>query len=168
MSERRIPESGLAVYVAAPLACVADAAMLAVDLRNAGHSVVSRWHAATAASEDPPDEQDRRRILTASLVDLDACEVLVALTHRGTPRATFCEVAWALALGRPVVWVCGLNDEGRNIFDAHESVTSVRAARGADVAPMVLEALAQTAGRVFAWGAKRAELDRDLERMRRA
>lgn len=113
------------IYVASPIGQVTVAREVAGGLRRWGITVTSRWHDTTGLGErDPELDSDRRSILTANLEDIARCDVLLALTHRGTPRATFGEIGWALATGKDVVWIHGIGD-GRCLFDAHPRVQRV-------------------------------------------
>lgn len=92
--------------------------------------MVSSWHSAVVASgatSDPDDERSRAEILSTNLADLHRADVVIALCDDGTPRATFCEIGFALAIGKRVVWVHGERGEGRNSYDAHPLVARVRA-----------------------------------------
>lgn len=117
-----------AVYVAAPLGAAHLATWVADELVRRGFDVVSRWHrwvGEAGQTSDPVDDTAREHILESNLEDLNRADVVVALTQVGTPRATFCEIAWALGNGLPVVWVSGPQGAGRCIFDAHRLVRRV-------------------------------------------
>jgi hypothetical protein len=113
------------VYVAAALGEVERANQLARRLRTRGARITSTWHASVAPGEvDPLDPAERRRLLLLNLGELEAASVVLVLTDgRARPRATYCEAAWALAMGLPVVWLAGA---GSCLFDAHPGVTVVR------------------------------------------
>jgi nucleoside 2-deoxyribosyltransferase len=114
------------VYVAAPFAFAPHAAVIASILERDGHAITSTWHRDTLGlGGDPLAVARRKAILDVNIRDLRAAEVLVALTARGTPRATNAEIGFALALGMPVVWWQSPNWDGANIFDAHELVRVV-------------------------------------------
>lgn len=110
------------VYIAASKHAGDLARDLAALLSVEGHEVTSTWHADGGFAADPELEDERRRILGHNMSDLLRCEVLVALTHTGTPCATYSEIGVALGIGRPVVWIQGPAYEGGNIMDAHPSV----------------------------------------------
>jgi len=112
------------VYLAAPLAEAPRVHQLAADLFDLGLHVVSTWHA-TTATVDPHDEDVRLRVLEGNLAELAHADVLVAVTDRGTPRATFAEIGYALARRTRVIWLAGAAGAGRCIFDAHTLVTRV-------------------------------------------
>lgn len=112
------------VYVAAPLGEVETARDVAEHLKLAGHGVVSRWvYQVDVGDCDPDDEDTRSRVLADNLVDLAQAEAIVAWTAAGRPRATYGEIAFALALGHRVVWIHSLTGYGRCLFDAHSCVT---------------------------------------------
>jgi len=115
----------MSLYIAAPLAQAHVARLLAAALTRAGFAIVSSWHA-TAATADPTAHHERQATLRDNLAEIQRCSAMVAWTAEGTPRATLCEIGWALALGRPVVWVQGPEGEGANIFDASPGVVVVR------------------------------------------
>ena len=118
----------LKIYIAAPLLEAPTANLYAAKFRFDGWTVTSRWHAdvvANGVTVDPVGAVERAAILHDNLLDLAACDVLVALTSKGTPRATLCEVAFALARGKRVIWYAGAAGQGLNIFSAHRNVTAV-------------------------------------------
>jgi hypothetical protein len=132
--------SEITVYIAAPIGEFMEAERLAAHFRFSNWNpralrevrIVSRWHALIRTGQvDPRDEAERRSVLGANLDDLAVADVGIALTWRGTPKATFGEIAWLLCQGSSVVWVHGGNGEGRNIFDAHERVRLVEWRDGA-------------------------------------
>lgn len=118
------------VYLACPLQVVARARTVASVIRGAGFPVVSRWHDGNgsipyvdraflprprqrALMATSPDARDRLDDLIAShamnLIDLEAADVIVALTHddadgHALGRQTYVEIGQAIALGRPLVW----------------------------------------------------------------
>lgn len=122
----------LSAYLAAPLACATvdgEPQALASTLRAAGYAVTSRWHDMVVANEvDPTDDEKRKQILAMNLEDLDRADVVVALVDNPArePKATYGEITYALAKGKPVAWLHGPNGEGRNIFDAHALVRRCR------------------------------------------
>lgn len=115
-----------AVYVAAPLALVADARVLAGLIAARGHYVTSRWHdLVPEGARDPHADVERRQILSDNIDDIERASVLVVLVDQGTPRATLCEAAWALSKGLRVIWCHGTDGVGRSLFDSHAAVTRV-------------------------------------------
>ena len=118
----------LRVYIAAPLSAARQACDYAAALSSAGWLVVSRWHRIALSSGDtidPAGDTPRAAILAANIRDLESADMVFAYTAFGTPRATYCEIGWALALATPVVWLHADGGAGRNIFDAHELVYRV-------------------------------------------
>jgi hypothetical protein len=122
---------GLSVYFAAPLAEAEAMCRLAWHWR-AEVTVCSRWHSAVSAgATDPRVPEVRRRILYENLVDIGGADVVLVDTRRGVPGATLCELGYALAMNKRVVWlqpVGGRRTDGvraTNIFDAHENVRVV-------------------------------------------
>lgn len=120
------------VYVAMPLSEAGSARALADRLRFAGFGVTSRWHddVAPAGAVDPHTRQARRHCLYENLRDLERANVLVANTCLGVPGATLGELAYALAIGRRVIWVQPPSRRAdgvrhSNIFDAHDAVDVV-------------------------------------------
>jgi len=130
------------VYIAAPLTCFRSANLAASILSRAGYRVVSTWHECPAAS-DPTDEEFREKILAENLAQLSGADVVVALCDQGVPRATLCEIGFAVGLGKPIAWRCGLMGEGRNICDSHWLVHRFRA--GDDIVAAVRGALDRVA-----------------------
>ncbi len=115
------------VYIAAPMGEAVSADELAVYLRMVGYVVVSDWHrTCLGVKSDPASRSERLNALTHNMHDLDMCDVVVALTNCGNPRATYCEIGYALSNGKPLLWVQGEGGEGANIFDAHGLVTVTR------------------------------------------
>ncbi len=77
-------------------------------------------------TQESRDPEVRTRILQANLSDISKSNLLVALTHVGNPKGTRGEIAWALGMGTPVLWIQGTNGEGSDIFDAHPDVDILR------------------------------------------
>ena len=120
------------VYIAAPLGHAPLASALARELRGWGHSITSRWHDAIAPLRprvDPIQEVVRFTVLANNLVDLTRADCVVALLHRGKPKATLCEVGWALARQKPVIWFHDDRPRTRNVFDSHGLVLRREAPR---------------------------------------
>ncbi len=134
------------LYFAAPLAWAGYAREVSAEVsRVGGHGIVSSWHdRVLPGAVDPSAAEERSAILLANLADLRAAGAVVALTHVGTPRATFGELGFALALGKPVVWCHGAGGEGRCILDADHMVRRivVEDADGWTVAARVVSVLA--------------------------
>jgi nucleoside 2-deoxyribosyltransferase len=136
-----------AIYIAGPLASAPLCNDLAAIL-GASARVVSRWHWLVAASGqtsspvgDPEACFERAEILADNIADMDAATLLVAVCHQGRPKATFGEIAYALAYRKPVVWVQGFDGAGRSIWDSHALVTRVLVAPGTDISGPVLREL---------------------------
>lgn len=114
------------VYIAAPRTQANVADDLAMALADMGIRAVSRWHQSGPFEDDPTDPQEAITVLTGNLWDLCSANVVLALTAQGQPRATNCEIGYAIAKGIPVVWVSGEKGEGANLFDRHQLVTALR------------------------------------------
>ena len=121
------------VYVAAPLACASQARHWASLLRDNCLGVTSRWHDLVLEDDarDPSDDQERQEILTQNLADLSRANAVLALMQTGTPRATNCELGYALALSLPVVWLSGPTDLNTNLFSSHPMVSLTRSGSNA-------------------------------------
>lgn len=89
------------------------------------HYILSTWHVNPLPAEAVDDS-----VLAAGMwqdiAQLERCEVVVAVTSRGTPRATYSEIGWALARGKSVVWVHGPERAGTNVFAQHGLVQRVQ------------------------------------------
>jgi hypothetical protein len=122
------PGDVVRVYVAAPRASARQARALVLALRTPHFPairLVSRWiNRCIDDPGDPASEDERRTILANNVIDIGWADVVVALMHRGAPRATMGDIVWALANDTPVVWIAN-DDEGRNIWDAHGLVVRV-------------------------------------------
>ncbi len=118
------------IYVAAPLATVKEAHAIGLALKLARPSVrlVSRWlHRCLERGPcDPDDQLEREVILANNIIDLERCDLVIALMGAGTPKGTIGDIVWALAKDTPVVWIANGCD-GRNVWDAHWCVTRVDA-----------------------------------------
>lgn len=113
----------LRIYVAAPRALAGRANAFAKDLRANGQEVVSRWHVDGDPIVDPKSSDFRQKVLFENTVDLCQCDVLVALMDSGNPRATYCEIGYALAMEKHVIWISeSENDELACIYDSHPKV----------------------------------------------
>jgi nucleoside 2-deoxyribosyltransferase len=113
------------VYVAAPLDRVTKAKNIAVRLASAGYTVVSRWHEiASQGDRDPLELDERRGLLLGNFEDLESAGLLVAYVAGGTPKCTWSEIGYALALKKPVVLGTAPGADGRNMVDAHPLVTT--------------------------------------------
>lgn len=119
----------LKVYLAGPIGECAAVCRFADEVNAIpGLMVVSDWHyekVRTGDLFDPGDQATRAQVLDRNLVQMAVADVVVAITGRGTPRATFGEIGWTLAMGKPVVWLQRRNGDGGNIFDVHKLVTRV-------------------------------------------
>jgi hypothetical protein len=114
----------LNVYIACALAQAHHARDYATRLGMfESYQVVSAWHDLVTEKVDPTDAGTRREVLLNNLADLSRAHVVLALMDKGTPRATIGEAVWALAHSKPVVWLCGGDGTGRNVWDAHALVT---------------------------------------------
>lgn len=118
----------LRVYMAASRDVAGQADAIARQLTEANLEVVSRWHVNETKLVDPSSLTVRSDILSANLDDLSKADVVVALMDRGSPRATYAEIGWALANRQYVVWLKpetlseGEYDPRACIFDAHDNV----------------------------------------------
>lgn len=121
------------IYIAAPIAGYYRAIDLASRLRAEGFPIVSTWHDRIALElahtqqvtpSDPDFEELRAKALSVNLSELVRAELVIALVNGGTPRATFGECGFALALKIPVVWVEGA--ARACLFDSHSLSVRVR------------------------------------------
>lgn len=116
------------VYIATALNNYAAAQALSDKLEASGHEVTSSWHRTVMSQAmdrvvgDPDNACVRRDILSTNLFDLAQADAVVALTPTTDGKATYCEIGWAIASWKPVIW---LGRAGRCIFDAHANVTIV-------------------------------------------
>lgn len=134
------------VYVAAAVLFAQRAYSMGRLLSVHGLQITSRW--AEGATDDPVDAGARKRILDANLADIEAADVIVALTDHGRPRATYGEIAWALGRGKPVVWVIGDNGQGANIWTAHPHVVTIEHDNGLANDGALAEKIAAAVARV--------------------
>lgn len=114
------------IYIAAPLSQASKCEALAAILRERGHFPVSSWHRVVTKlglSADASDTVERKRVLDQNLRDLEAADMVVAITCDGLPRSTFFEIGYACKAGKPVVWVPA--KENNPLCDAHEMITLV-------------------------------------------
>ncbi len=102
------PGDVVRVYVAAPRASAREARALVLALRALQFPalrVVSRWiNRCIADPVDPAGDDERSAILANNVIDLGWADIVIALMHRGAPRATVGDIVWALANDTPVVW----------------------------------------------------------------
>lgn len=106
-------------YVAASLRWKDAAAKWADSIRATGIEVCSGWHDDPTVVDDLAlGVTERQRAIRSITAELSRASVVVVLAHLGEPRATFVEAGMAIAMGKPVVWVCSGN-VGRLVFDAH-------------------------------------------------
>ena len=121
------------VYVAAAYGERRRAEVWAEHLRSSGFAISSVWHAprANPTNRDELDMSDEERcvILRANLADLARAGVALVLGFAGTPRATWGEAAFAIACGKPVVFV-HRGSAGRVIWDSHPKAARVEIAAG--------------------------------------
>jgi nucleoside 2-deoxyribosyltransferase len=109
------------LYLASALARCVHTCMVASGLARE-FSIVSTWHRrAKPKDKDPRDDEERAAILSSNLVEIERADVIVALVDDGEPHCTYGEIGYALAVGKPVVWVHE-SATGRNLLDAHASV----------------------------------------------
>lgn len=125
--------SNTTVYVAAAYGERKRAEAWAEHLRATGFAISSIWHAprANPTGRDELDMTDAERcvILRANLADLARADVALVLGFAGTTRATWGEAAFAIALGKPVVFV-HRGSAGRVIWDSHPKAVRVEIAAG--------------------------------------
>lgn len=115
----------LHIYVAAPLDRVTKAKDIAARLARAGHTVISTWHVQNIeGARDPLYPGTRRRLLLGNFAELESAHLVVAYVAGGTPKCTWSEIGYALALRKPVVLGTEPGAAGRNMIDAHPLVTT--------------------------------------------
>jgi hypothetical protein len=112
------------VYVAAPRSEAHRADLVAGLFRDEGFEVSSKWHESGDPIVDPSDHLIRSNILFSNTVDLMNADVVVALMDLGEPKATYCEIGYALACDKHVIWVngIGLLNPRACIYDSHPRV----------------------------------------------
>lgn len=115
------------VYVAGSRDIAGQADRLADFLRSDEVEITSKWHVNETKLVDPSDGDVRRKILRSNLEDLEKADFVVALMTSGKPKATYAEIGYALAEGKPVVWIGPVESEDplACIFDAHDNVVRV-------------------------------------------
>ena len=118
-----------AVYIAAPLGEYRTARDLAGVARGLGFVVASTWHDTVDGSVETSDPARRKALAATCVKELGRADAVLAWTARGTPRATLSEIGYALAFGKPVLWMQGPAGAGGNVFDASRHVTVVRVDR---------------------------------------
>jgi len=106
------------IYVASAFKFAKRAQKLAYKLSNECYCVTSDWYNVSLT--------DKAAIFEKNLCEISQCDVLVALTDVGNPRATYCEIGVALALGKRVVWIQHENGRGANDWDGAPNVTVVK------------------------------------------
>lgn len=113
------------VFVSASFRWKRLARQWATLLEQCGLAVSSTWHAPPDDTEvDPDDEATRCRLLAVNLADLQRADCLLVLSSVGEPRATFAEAGFALACGKPTVFVHH-GPVGRQLFDSHPKAVRV-------------------------------------------
>ncbi len=131
------------LYLISPLANVASIRELASSLAQLGHHITSTWHdVVTPGSVDVESDEGRRAAWKANVDDLRAADALIAFLPVGVPRASYCEIGYGLALGKPVVW-CHSPRIGANrcIADSAEGVIRISSAEHMPAALAKIEAM---------------------------
>lgn len=113
-----------AVYVACAFSERESARRWAEQVRSMGHTITSSWLNVVETSDADLTEAQRAAAWQACLADVSRSDLLIALPHLGTPRATLVEIGVAQALGKPIVWTC-VGNRGRCIADGHPKVVRV-------------------------------------------
>lgn len=94
------------------------AELYAQQLRDIGFHVTSTWHAGDCRPEHDLSLEDRHAALRTNIADLQRADVVLVVAYVGEPRATFGEAAFALSLGKPVVFMHDAQT-GRQLWDVH-------------------------------------------------
>lgn len=164
------------VYIAAPRALAPRAQRLAEKFREAGFSVVSKWHSHGEPIVDSTRASDRTSALYDNTIDLHMADYIVALMDEGEPKATYCEIGYAIAIDRMVFWVKGRGDSPRAcIYDSHPRVTIVDceedaldAAKSRKRSGLELEIYRATGIRRVIANSLRVEVSHRLEELRKS
>jgi nucleoside 2-deoxyribosyltransferase len=102
-----------------------DIDALATHLVQRGFDVVTTWHRQRVAKY-PRSFDDREAALAINVAALDAADAIVMVAPDGTkPRSAFAELGYAIAKGKPVVWLAGRQQNTRCMFDAHDLVAII-------------------------------------------
>lgn len=109
-----------AIYVASAFGEIHFAKAIAHELQEHGYRIRSTWHETAKPGATDPLDGRRADIFKVNRDDLESADVVVAFVARGTPRAAYCEIGFAIAQAKPVIWWVGPEGEGRNTFDAYE------------------------------------------------
>lgn len=121
------------IYIASAFGERTRAESYAVRLSALGHEIVSRWHAPNTKVKDELliTDRERAKLLRANIADLGRADLVLVIGYAGTPRATWGEAAFAIALGKPVLFVTR-GARGRCLWDSHPKALRV------DVGDMVV------------------------------
>lgn len=89
------------VYVAAAFGEHERAELVAGKLRLQGHEVVSSWHAPKLLKQwtDPVTKHGKAAAWAVCKSEIREASHMVFLAALGNPRAAYCEVGYAIALG---------------------------------------------------------------------
>lgn len=165
-----------AIYIAAPRALAPRAQRLAERFREAGFSVVSKWHSHGEPIVDSRATSDRTSALYSNTIDLHTADYIVALMDEGEPRATYCEIGYAVGIDRMIFWVAGTGDSSRAcIYDSHPRVTIVpteddalELAKARKRSGLELEIYRATGGRRMLANNLRAEVSHRIDELRKS
>lgn len=111
------------VYLAASVQAVEHAAHIEKLLAVAGLGSTSTWIAKMASLYpddrcDPPREWERQELLVENKADILRADAVVVLASRGTPRATYGDAVYGLAMQKPTVWTHSERGHGRCLWDS--------------------------------------------------
>lgn len=127
-----------AIYVASACRWRRVAAGIAQVVREE-HTVTSSWLDGPEKSDDELDEGAKLRVLQQCLADVSRSDCLLVLAYLGEPRMTLVEAGFALAMGKPCVWV-HLAEVGKCIVTAHPKVVAL------DIEPTIDASIAELGG----------------------
>lgn len=115
-----------AIYISAALGQYEYAAAIGSRLLRHGFESNARWIKACSALDtfpvDPENDLTRSKLLVANMEDIEAASACVFLASRGNPRAAHWDAAYALHIGKRVVWLVSELGNGRCLWDAHPMV----------------------------------------------
>lgn len=108
------------LYLAGALATFPQIRTLAKLLEAQGHRVVSSWQDAVYEGQsDPRNALARQKIALACCEEIDLADVTIVRVHEGSPRGAYFEAGYAIAKGKPVIWLTNEEHLGCPAFDAH-------------------------------------------------
>lgn len=108
------------LYLAGALSTFPQIRTLAKLLEGQGHRVVSSWQDVVYEGQtDPVLGKARQQIAMACCDEIDLADVVIVRVHEGAPRGTYFEAGYAIAKGKPVIWLTNVQHMGCPAFDSH-------------------------------------------------